>query len=441
MFTYLDVLGFLLCAGVWLGPFLYNLSKGRWRLLHPIGFFPFIMAYMLVPPLWYRWDDTPMLKTAASMGLDPWFLAEPMVLLAFAGLFYHLGVRASGTRLVLGPRDSVDACVRLPVIRSVPTAGIAVSSALAFLLVVAAILLKYGTEVSEGFFWATIAFSSVNVIPLLVFQQHRFTGLLFVLAAMPTLLFLSGSKAAFLYVPISFVVFYDHRILDLSKTLTVVLVGCVLATPLAVAMYGSETRTLEDVREARQIGSWDMAIEHISHRENAFEAFACVYQWRREGEPYHLGVMLWRDLLDMVPAVFWPGKPEGVSLYDFPECYLPNDYDGRPMHYARHLMTPFFLDFGAVGCCLATLLVGLMYGCAYRAARNASIERRDVCWLLIYLPLVFNAKYFVEGSLGGGLFAMGQAVLLGATMWLSLYFFPSPLLRRSLRMGASPRNW
>jgi hypothetical protein len=440
MFTHLDVFAFLLCASVWLGPLLYNLSKGHCRLLHPIGYFPLIMTYMLVPPLWYRWDGTPMLKTAASMALDPWFLAEPMMLLALAGVFYHLGVRASGTRLALGPADRVDACVHLPVICRVPTAGIVISSAAAMGLAVAAILLRSRMEVPKGFFWVNVAFSSINVIPLLVFQQHRLTGLLFVLAAMPTLLFLSGSKAAFLYVPISFLVFYDRKILDLSKTLTVVLVGCVLATPIAVAMYGSSTRTLDEVREARQIASWDMAIEHIGHREYAFEAFACVYQWRREGEPYHLGAMLSRELLDVVPAAFWPDKPEGVSMYDFPESYLPNDYDGRPVHYARHLMTPFFLDFGVVGVCLATLLAGLVYGSAYRIARNASLRRGDACWLLVYFPLMFNAKYFVEGSLGGGVpCAIGQAVLLGATMWLSFHFFGVPGLPRPRRAGANPR--
>ena len=256
-------------------------------------------------------------------------------------------------------------------------------------------------------------------------------GILFLLVTLPTLLLLSPSKAAFLYVPISFVVFYDHRALTLSKSLAAILVACILATPLAVAMYGSSTRTLEEVREAREIGSWDMAIEHISHREYAFEAFACVYQWRREGEPYHLGAMLRRDLLNLVPAVFWPDKPESAGRFDFPEQYLPDDYHARLTHYARHLLTPFFLDFGIVGCCLATLLVGLLWGTCYRVALTASLKRGRVWPLLMYLPLVVHSKAFVEaGICGGTSLAIGMTAVVALVVWL-----PSDVLRPLFRPG------
>lgn len=421
-FKSIDVVLFLFCATVWLTPFLGNGVRGRWRLLHPISFFPLMMVYMMIPPLCFRWAGDPILETSQRWCADPWFLAAPMLVLALAGIFYHIGIRLSKVSLVLQAADDGGWFLGFPVLRNISTVGIVAPSVLVVLSSFSLRLLKPDTEYNMGFYWVDLLFLSFQVIPVIVFHQNRWAGVAFVLGIVPFLLGL-GSKAAFLYVPIAFFIFYDQHIFRLSMMLTTVLVVMVAMTPVAVVLYGEGIYQIDfsEFRARKKEMNWDAAIEKISHREYAFEAFACVYQWRRAGDPLCYGSRLLGELIQNIPTVIYQNKQPGY--FDFVETYLPDDARGYTTHYARHILTSFLIDFDVPGCCVGMGLIGFVFGSCYRIATNASLRLRQVWPLLLYSALVIVAKSYVEGGIEGGMpRTIAFAVGVGAVLFLSYLF-------------------
>jgi len=70
-------------------------------------------------PLIYRFSNETILRTATMWAYDPWFLAEPMLILGAAGFFYHLGVRVGGVSLSLRQEDNTEYYLSLPSIKGV----------------------------------------------------------------------------------------------------------------------------------------------------------------------------------------------------------------------------------------------------------------------------------------------------------------------------------
>jgi hypothetical protein len=417
----LDLTAFTACFIVWLGPLIYNSLRGRFSLLHPIGFIPILMVYMLVPPLIYRWQGETLLLTSTTWASDPWFLATPMLILALAGIFYHLGVRLARTSLVLTEYDDVTAYASLKTVQGVSGFTLFVIAGLFLGVTFTGRLFMPLSDYSRGYYWILLLFLSNMCLPLVVFQQNRKLGTLFFLLIIPSALIVR-SKAAFLYFVIVFVVFYHKKILQLSKTVSIFLLVLVLLTPTAVALYDQKEglstsfslSNLDDV-------SWSDAIGIISHREYAFESFACVYQERQEGEPFQWGAETLKQLSQAIPVFLWPGKPLG--FYDFPQKYLPLDPMEYEWFYAPFGLTPFYLDFDLPGALLATLFLGFIIGFGYRVGLTATLRRREAWPLILYLCVVINGKWFVEASVASPItnsLCFSFSVLL--VVWLSSIF-------------------
>ncbi len=426
MFTILDIISFLLCAGIWLGPFFNNLRCGRCRLLHPIGFLPLMMVYMTLPPLMYRLTGDPILLTSKMGAGNNWFLAEPLLVLGLGGVFYHLGVRLGGTSLTLGPRDNVQVCLGFKSVRDIDSFSLFISGcavlALAFLMRLAMPLENF----SKGYYWMHLFFKSFYILPLLIFGQDRRLGLWFLLLILPGTL-LIRSKATFLYIAITFIVFYQGKILRLSKALTAIILFSILLTPVAVKLYHMDTaysgnyqKDMEQALNNERSGfedSWFESILTISRREYAFESFANVYQKRQQGEACHWGDKTLKAIILNIPSFIWPEKP--FDFDDFPSEYLPLDYHGYNTHYAQYALTPFFLDWDIPGLCLGTLFFGFIFGYGYHLALKNMLRRQEIWPLIIYSTLVINAKYIVEADLFSGLTnSLGMA--LGGLLAVSL---------------------
>jgi len=420
----LDLLGLFICAAVWLGPMLANLRRGRLWLLHPSGFFPLMVVYMLLPPLFYRWgEEGSILLTSSLWEQNPWFLAEPMLVLALAGVFYHLGVKLGGTSLTLGPQDSPEAYIPLPSRKGIGKISFAAVSFAVLALGQIMFYLKPVSDYGKGYYWITIFFRSYTVLPLLVFQQDRSLGLLFLLLSIPGSLFMK-SKAMFLYSVISFFLLYQTKLFRLSKSVAAVLIGLILLTPLAVSLYGTDiyiTKNLGEFRNTEEL-SWGKSFQRFGQREYAFESFACIYQKCQEGgEEVQWGRRNYEDFLKIIPTFFWPAKP--LEFYDFPAEYLPLDYFAYEMYYAQYFLSSFYQDFRLPGVALAGLILGLIFGFGYRTSLRLSRRRQELWPLMIYICLVANSKYFVEATIFNALVdSAGKALGILLVILLSLPF-------------------
>jgi len=418
MLSGIDLIAWLACAAAWLGPFAWNAATGRMRLIHPNALFPIFTVYMCLMPLHYRFYGETMLRTSASWADETWFLATPMLWLAVFGISYHLGVRAAGLPLRLGAADATDVLVHLEVRQGLPPLTLFSSALVVLGLMLLASLLMPRENYAKGFYFMHLFFMGYQVLPILVLAQNKWLGQIFLLLAAPSGL-LMRSKAAFLYLAIALVVFFQHKLFRISKFATACAVGLVLLTPFAVARYASVAAYAEDQADpnAEKWVGWDEALLKVESREYAFESFVCVYNWRKQGGELTWGGTLLGELTQMVPSALWPDKP--FNFFDFPSKYLPADYRGYAVHYAFHLATLFYLDFDVPGCLLGFACLGLFNGWCYRQALKWSLQRRESWPMVLNLCWVVHSKFVVEGGFGGAI-PNTLGALLGIGMTLAL---------------------
>jgi hypothetical protein len=122
----------------------------------------------------------------------------------------------------------------------------------------------------------------------------------------------------------------------------------------------------------------------------------------------------------MIPTLLWPQKP--LEFYEFPREYLPLDYGGWEMHYAPHALTSFYLDFDIPGVCLASLLLGVIFGFGYRLGLKATLRREEAWPLIIFLCWAVNGKWLVESTIFSAIVNfMGLASVVLLIVWLSRF--------------------
>ena len=402
MLSGIDVIAWLVCAAAWLGPFAWNAAAGRMRLLHPNAIFPIIIVYMCIPPLHYRFYGETILRTSETWSNGTWFLAVPMLWLALFGVFYHLGVRAAGLPSRLGADDATDVLLPLEVLQGVSPRRLFSSALVVLGLMVLASLAMPREHYAKGFYFMHLFFMGFQVLPVLVLAQDRRLGQIFLLLAAPSGLLLR-SKAAFLYLAIALVLFFQQGLFRISKFASACVVGLVLLTPFAVARYATVTAYADDIADpyAERWVGWDEALDRIETREYAFESFVCVYNWRLQGGELTWGRTLLGELTQMVPSALWPDKP--FKFFDFPSKYLPADLRSYETHFARHVATLFFLDFGIPGCLLGFGCLGFFNGWCYRTALQVSLQRRESWPMVLNLCWVIQAKYLVDGGFAGAI--------------------------------------
>lgn len=426
MFLIIDIFIFFLCATVWLGPLLYNLLvMKKYRLLHPNGIFPLFMVYMVIPALKYRITGETIRTTSGIWADDPWFLTAPMLLLALAGIYYHLGVKLSGIPITMGPQDNLKNYLDYKTIQGISGRVLFFVTCAIFALTLALKLAEpTGMRESVGFYWMHIVFRSIYILPLLVFQQNMQYGLLLLILVIPFTM-LIRSKAIFIYIVIIFLIFYQGKLFRLSKLLNILLILLMLMTPFAVTLYKINFAANINISELMDINMPNFleSLALIEHREYAFESFACVYQiQKREEDNLHWGFKNLTDILENIPKVLYPDKPVAIDN-PFPMEYLFMDYKGYDIHYARYVLSPFLLDFGILGICLGGIVLGVLWGASYRYAIDATNRKKELWPLMLYMCLVINAKWMVEANIFSALAnSIGQLFAVWVVIVIAKYF-------------------
>ncbi|MGO9119721.1 MAG: hypothetical protein ACLQPD_19175, partial [Desulfomonilaceae bacterium] len=430
MVFFTDLLALAFCAVMWLGPMIYNCGRGRFNLLHPLYCVPLIMIYLPIAIFIYRSLDGPILITASWYEQEEGFLAAPLLISSLAAIFYFLGIKLSGLSLKLDARDAVSRFVSLPAVRGLSSWVVFLCAFVVFSLA-ACLQLYVGANFERGTWWAFVFFTSVFILPVPVMNQNRTMGLGFLLLNIAGSSALWLSKGSFLHMVLPVIVFYQHKLASASKSILILVLGAILLTPYAVERYGSQDADLTatgwslDAMRSMETPSWNDTLMTMLHREYAFESFAIVFQRRIEGEPLHWGAKTLEDLSYMIPTLLWPEKPRHQA--DFPSEYLQGDWrQDWGGGWSPHFFSRPFLDFGIPGCCAAIFMVGLLYGYAYRRARDGAINR-GVTWpLLLYLPLVINAHPLMSaGPAFPATVVIGQLCGLGLLLSLCHRFKPS----------------
>ncbi len=420
--AHLEIAAFVLSAFIWLMPMFLAFKMRKIRLLHPSFVVPGIMIYLAAVPLLYSLINGQRMLKTASLSFNTDFLFEPYLTLSLAGIFYHLGVKFSGISLIPEKQDQADYFAQLKTIRNAPGIAVFLGSVILLLLSTASILFikSYG-HIAKGFFWMLCLYRSFYALPILVLNQNRSFGVIFLLLTLPVTLF-TTSKSAFMYLSISLFLFYQDRLLKVSKIGAVVAISCLLLTPVAVARY---TKTAVGVDQgAIGASAWNTAIDRISHREYAFEAFACVNN-TQEKEPLHWGAKTLQEFTHMIPSVLWPGKP--VIVLDFPSTYLFADVRQTDewVGYTGHIFSPLYLDFGIAGVCIGTMFIGLIYGSFYKWGRLKSIERGEAWPLILYHSFAVQTHWILGAGIAYGIpMAMGSITGVALSLFFALLFTP-----------------
>lgn len=397
----LDLVAFLMLVLGWLGPVIYNALRRRFLLLHPISALPIAIVYYCTVALFFRFTGDPKLKTALLYSGDEWFLAGPMMFLSLMGPLYHVGVRCAGLGMRLRKSDAVDAFFQLKTRRNAWPPGMFLCATL--VLGIAAALQYYvGMSDEQGGFWAFTFYTSIYVLPLIILQQHRMLGSVFLLLALPSSL-LRHSKAAFGAFAVVLGIFFQQKIFSVSRVVTVAIISVILMTPISVYLYatwGKEPLNVQNLMSSEHFSTqeWQNTLDTIIHREYAFESFAIVFQRRLTGEPLQLGTNFWAELTQMIPHILWPDKP--VLRNEFPTEYLSEDWNPRIVtSYTKYFLTPIFLDFDFPGCCIFVFILGLVLGYTYRKAKMLTLKRQE-CWpMILYVALVMHIPLFVGAGL------------------------------------------
>ena len=323
MFDYIDATAWIVNALIWLGPLLYNAASRRFRLAHPISLLPIVVVYLSTVPMGYRIAGETMLRSSERASLDPWFLAAPTFVLAASGLCYHLGVLLAGVPLKLREQDAVFPYAGFPADKNTSALSMFVS-ALVVLAVVVFLRQFAAPSIIEdsghgGHLFNALLFSSY-LLPLMVLPQNPIVGGILLLLLFP-IGFLIRSKASFLFMVVGILIFYETKILKISKVTTVLLALAIALTPLAVARY-SAWGTYEEAPLEISFDSdeWAESIDAWFHREYAFESFALVYDLESGGaQPLGIGSRITDELLQIIPSYVWPDKP--IKIDEFPSQY------------------------------------------------------------------------------------------------------------------------
>ncbi len=405
-FTFIDVGAFAIFAAVWLGPLCLTLLRHKVRLIHPNFCIPVPVVYLTCVALNARLQGVPMLQTSRLYSSDEWFLAGPMVFMSFMGMCYHLGVRLSGLPTVCVDRDSVAHIISLPSFRNTPIFGIVLSVGIAFCLsIVARLISAAGSETGQGI-WIFHTFSRCFLfLPLFVLPVSNLWGTMFVITSFAEAL-LFPSKATFANISFILMLFFQERLLGVSRTLTALVVSGILLTPVAVALYrqtyaDAPGTTGVDIilrHEDIRTKDWSDAADTLRHREYAFEAFAIVFQHYLDS-PLRLGTETLVELSYFIPFFLWPEKP--LLQAHFAEQFLPFElaaYGGNVPGITMYFLTPYLLDWGLFGCAIFVVGVGLFWGYAYKTARNLSLATGESWPIVLYLPLPFITHPFLGGG-------------------------------------------
>ena len=419
----------LLVVLVWLGPFLYSLKNRHFNLFHPQFAIPAYISYFTINSMvekWYQWmietDPGIIVTTETNLKIHPDYFIQPLLILLFAGFFYHLGCR------ILSP--SIARPTSMSLVNFGSKEVVQGGSKIEFIILVlcfsaiAWIPNYLLPNAGLGSFWTYPLALSLSFIPVLLFKVNKyacFISIIFLLIAVSNL----KSKAALVYpfLPISFYYFFFvYR----QKNFFYLLI------PLSFIVF---------LWTLLSIGGFDFVLAKLFHRDYQFDVFAALVHHAPNGHLGNFGSFLtgiangpvgsWTlaEFIEGIPTILNPYKVETINpaklvteTFLHPDfLYLPNAY------YNRHLLFSGYYDFGIIGAMLSAFFFGLFYSFFWRLTSN-TVRKENLLWpIFVYLPIPTISTYFVAS--GGITYGLINA-FVPATCILILVFLSKGLLAR-----------
>jgi hypothetical protein len=392
--TAAEVVLFLLCGMVWVGPLALSFWRAKAVLAHPTGYFPAFLYFTVLVAMsehWFGWSGRSMypgirMETQYYEHL-PWFYVQPLVILLPVGIAYHYGVRRGAGTVLPTPADRFHLESGLPAIRTSRARLAFVGTVFSVLCLVPFVLFGQGS----GFFWTLGFLYSFSFVPILLTPGWR----MFVwLGGIPAMLLLD-SKGNFIYHLLPLVLFFQERLWWNVR-------GRVSARRLALiagilVIVGAGTTFLTERKGEAIEGA--SVLYSIVVREYGFEVFAIlvdkVESLGRVGEQSWFAL----ELTEMVPAVILPWEKTRAGV-EVAEQLLPMDFASmKEAGFYRFFAFAAYHDFGWLGAVAFGGGVGWFFGRVWRKAREKA-HRLGVLWPVIaVLPLAVYSQFLAGGGL------------------------------------------
>ena len=384
MFWY-EFIFVVLNAVSWLFPVYLTYVKNQYfiPLLSPQTFFPIFIFYQMLNSMmqvWTGWmgeTENGILYTSqnAMISNDGYYL-EPLMLLFFAGFFFHLPFIMA--KPIVYQRERLIDAVKRPVKISV-FSGFIIVSLMVFFILINYIL----PNAAFGTFWTySLAMFSVFVL----FPLYRSSKFYFIVALVVVAIygFVLKSKAAFLFPFLSFFVYYfvSRQIKPNITFLVRMLLGLLLIYLLL------------------SLGGFDFSARKIMHRDYAFESFSALVN---DCDPVSItcdseDVSSWTlaELGKAVPNIIHPDKANSFNpSLMVSEIFLQYDHDRLPdAYFNRFILFSGYYDLGVIGMIMQAFFIGLISNLLW--GWIVKVSQRNNLFAYAYLPAPIYAGYFMS---------------------------------------------
>ncbi len=396
---------------VWLGPVAAGIKHRVFVIIHPstaLPAFNVIVVLVAMSEHWLGWSNrgpAPGIRLeTASLQDTPNFFVIPLLFFVFMGFAYHIGVRLTLGRVVPIDADAHHLKTELPLAENVNGTKLFWTAVLLTAVCIVPFLVL-GQD--SGFFWTTTLVMGLNIIPLAVSLYSLRAGIVTAVLLVPLIL-LYPSKQNFFYYLLPHVLIRQGNLLGRNRRITA---GGVIMVVAALATLYWGTWTLIQMRD--EVHADESIAEYVLVREYGFEVFSILVN---RVEPFHepgLPIWLASEALEFVPQALVPfPKPRSgviiaLTMLPLDAAYLPD-----ASFYKGFGFTAYF-DYGLPGALLWSFAFGALFGWTYRRAQAASIRRRAIWPLLVYLPLPLLSQFWAEGGIAFGGASAVTLVLIG----------------------------
>lgn len=408
--TALEMLLYLGCGLIWLGPTLYTLLKRRMALLHPSFMVPAYMMFSISIALsehWFGWSrrgispgirrETQVLQWVETL------YTEPLAIMLVLGLVFHFGVWVACGRLLPDREDRIH--LRLPQMRLSTRSRALLMTFCAVCTVCCCIpFLLFGQ--GSGFFWTVSLYTCIPLFPFLLSLYWPRAGKMLFFVGLAEMLILP-SKENFFYYFFPYILFWQGTLFsgNFKAKLWRFLGVCCCAVGL---YYG--TYYLIDLRNERQ--ERKSFLEYILVREYGFETFAVLtHAVPLSGSP-NGGTSVVENFAELIPAALLPfDKPKGSRIL---ASIMVRDYRASPnTGFYKFFCFDAYYDNGIVEAACYCFIFAFLLGKIYKIAIQRTM-RLKTCWPLVcYLPWVMYAQFWVNGIIAFGiLYSCGASALV-----------------------------
>lgn len=407
------VLVVLICF-VWLGPLFLSLRRREFSVIHPSTIFPlWVIIEILVSMTehWFGWKNYALgrnlihglrLTTRSYYCYDDLFL-NPLLIVFLTGFTYHYGVFKGCGRFASERMDGIYITERFKSVVPRNTMNLFIVG-IVFSLICIAPFILFGQD--SGFFWAAALIYASNFIPVLWYNQHNKTGILFVSMGL-LIIGIRGSKGDYIYYLLPLFLF-NYRSLFFGQQGIKIVVGRIIffirkirfirllliGVIIVALVYGTKR-----IFTSRGIALEETPfIYEILKREYSFEVFSIlVHEISPLGE-ISKGSWIYYELIEMLPGVL------GVEKFHVGQKvardFLPDDYAIIPeAGFGRFFLFDFYHDFGWIGAIFGGWFFGFFFGRIYKYALSKTYKMKVLWPLIAYLPIPIYSEMWVNGAI------------------------------------------